>query len=505
VTKKDKQDLLKIGRLAEMTGVTPRTIRFYVQEGLLPEPHFTQKNMAYYSTDYVDKIRAIKTVQKEKFLPLVVIRRILEKNDFDYEALKSTPSAESGEKEDRGETLPVPSLSLLLEAVPQEVLDTMASREWGRHTIRETGKTDFEHDPVLLNLLATLNRSGVPWEEVMAALEDLQKIISKAVELEFRTMISILLKKPDENLSRFLPQQEHAIDRFIRAVRRKKLDQITRRYKQNMDNAYLASADEGFAVQPDEVLPELIRLERRLPADGLDIRILNDLSIGYSCAGNLEKAVQYLDRVREKVSENLETKVRWFWHKRFTVKSDKDSGRLKQQMTALVNAHPDFALARIFLAMWHFIETRAYDDHGTILSVMRLSIGELERAETCKTGDLHEWMVVRYFTGIILTAIHSPVEYTRRGIRAFESILDQKEALDRLYAGRMAFYSKWLWPNIYFFLGNAYLNSQRHDDAVNMLQKGLAFKMMPPYRERLNIALRSAETRRAQDYPGSHV
>ena len=128
-------------------------------------------------------------------------------------------------------------------------------------------------------------------------MQTLQQIISKAVDIEFQTLISLLMKNPDKNLTQVLQQQEIAIDNFIRAIRKKMLKQITSRYKQNMDNAYFACADEGFAVQSEEILPELIKLENRLPANGMDIRILNDLSIGYSCAGDLDKAVQYLDSV----------------------------------------------------------------------------------------------------------------------------------------------------------------------------------------------------------------
>ena len=80
---KEKLNGLRIGELAKRAAVTPRTIRFYIQEGLLPEPLYTQKNMAYYGEDLVEKVRAIKKAQKERYLPLVVIRKILEENDYD--------------------------------------------------------------------------------------------------------------------------------------------------------------------------------------------------------------------------------------------------------------------------------------------------------------------------------------------------------------------------------------------------------------------------------------
>ena len=76
--------LLRISELAAKSNVTPRTIRFYVQEGLLPQPIKSHKTLALYKEDCIEKIKAIKLAQTERFLPLVVIRRILEqKKDID--------------------------------------------------------------------------------------------------------------------------------------------------------------------------------------------------------------------------------------------------------------------------------------------------------------------------------------------------------------------------------------------------------------------------------------
>jgi DNA-binding transcriptional MerR regulator len=69
--------LLKIGELADRSGVPSATIRHYVREGLLPEPVKTSRNMAYYPAEFVDRIRLIKQLQEERFMPLKVIREVL--------------------------------------------------------------------------------------------------------------------------------------------------------------------------------------------------------------------------------------------------------------------------------------------------------------------------------------------------------------------------------------------------------------------------------------------
>ena len=73
-----EKELLRMGELAEASGVPAPTIKHYLREGLLPEPVKTSRNMAYYPPEFVDRIRLIKRLQEERFMPLKAIRRVLE-------------------------------------------------------------------------------------------------------------------------------------------------------------------------------------------------------------------------------------------------------------------------------------------------------------------------------------------------------------------------------------------------------------------------------------------
>lgn len=65
--------------LAKRSGVPTPTIKHYIREGLLPGPAVrTSRNMAYYDARVVDRIRAIKALQAEQFLPLRIIGELLE-------------------------------------------------------------------------------------------------------------------------------------------------------------------------------------------------------------------------------------------------------------------------------------------------------------------------------------------------------------------------------------------------------------------------------------------
>ena len=64
---------LKMSELAERSGVSAGTIKHYLREGLLGDDEGivrTSRNMAWYPPEYVDRIRLIKRLQEERFLPL---------------------------------------------------------------------------------------------------------------------------------------------------------------------------------------------------------------------------------------------------------------------------------------------------------------------------------------------------------------------------------------------------------------------------------------------------
>ena len=72
--------LLKISELAEQAEVPVATVRHYLREGLLPEPVKTSRNMAYYPPEFVERIRLIKQLQEERFMPLKLIKSVLEED-----------------------------------------------------------------------------------------------------------------------------------------------------------------------------------------------------------------------------------------------------------------------------------------------------------------------------------------------------------------------------------------------------------------------------------------
>lgn len=68
-----------LNELCQLVGVTPRTVRYYIQQGLLPSPGASGPG-AHYGQAHLDRLHLIRKLQKEH-LPLAEIRQRLEEMD----------------------------------------------------------------------------------------------------------------------------------------------------------------------------------------------------------------------------------------------------------------------------------------------------------------------------------------------------------------------------------------------------------------------------------------
>jgi len=72
--------MMKMSELAQRSGVSAGTIKHYLREGLLGDQDDvlrTSRNMAYYPEEFVARLRLIKRLQEERFMPLRVIRQVM--------------------------------------------------------------------------------------------------------------------------------------------------------------------------------------------------------------------------------------------------------------------------------------------------------------------------------------------------------------------------------------------------------------------------------------------
>ena len=479
--------LVRISQLAEKAGVTPRTIRFYVQQGLIPKPVQARKNMALYHPDCVSKIRAIKKAQASRFMPLVVIRQILEENHYDYHALEAADQAMDPEPDTSGTMVKEEEKNL--QQMPKATLAILEKKKWVDFTTPQKGKKQYSLAGTrLIRLFEILNQHGAEWEDLLNTLDSMESLVRQTVELEVRSFTGWALKNQASNYNDIQMLAENSLDSFMVETRRRHLAQILSKHKKEMDYSFLASADEGFALPPKTITAEIRAMEERLKPRKPDIRQLNDLAIGYSCMGDIKTALRYLRRVRRIAPDNLETRVRWIWYRRFFV-GHKGAFRLKHQMKTLVEENPKYAVGRAFLGIWYIFDILETDDPHEIFRLANRCLHEFAKAEKNSPEDIHQKTLIQYAKSRILMDLPGGADHLANSILSFEAILSQKQELDAYYATHLSFFPKWLWPNVYYFSGLAYQRAGQHEQAIKMFTKGRRFTVLPPFHDHIEAGI----------------
>ena len=171
--------LLKMSELAERSGVSTGTIKHYLREGLLGEGDDivrTSRNMAYYPPEYVERIKLIKHLQEDRFMPLRVIKdQIIERAVAQREGDRVS-AAEVRRRYD----------------VPRNVLDRLA--ELGVLTPSARG---YDADDVkIIEAIARFRAGGYDEQLGFTVFDTLRyrEALQPLVEEEVRTLLDRLAK-----------------------------------------------------------------------------------------------------------------------------------------------------------------------------------------------------------------------------------------------------------------------------------------------------------------------
>jgi DNA-binding transcriptional MerR regulator len=74
----------KMADLSRLTGMPRQAIHFYIRQGLVPPGHKTGRNTARYGDVHVERIRVVKELQAERFMPLKAIRAVIDGRDDEF-------------------------------------------------------------------------------------------------------------------------------------------------------------------------------------------------------------------------------------------------------------------------------------------------------------------------------------------------------------------------------------------------------------------------------------
>ena len=196
-----QDELLRMRELAEAAGVSAGTIKHYLREGLLPEPVKTSRNMAYYPREFVERVRLIKQLQEERFLPLKVIREILEQGEDEQgpEQLRALIELEDrvlervlhGRGEERASAVELRERY----GIPEEALERLEQLEVLTPLIRGGTKRYGSDDVKIVEAVSRMRASGYSEalgftvHDTLIYRKNLERLVSEEVDVMMERLV----------------------------------------------------------------------------------------------------------------------------------------------------------------------------------------------------------------------------------------------------------------------------------------------------------------------------
>jgi MerR family transcriptional regulator, thiopeptide resistance regulator len=156
--------MFTIKQLSKMAGVTPRTLHYYDEIGLLKPSQVGDNGYRYYGEESVLKLQQI-LLYRELDLPLEDIRRILGRQDFDVSSALEKHRAELSRRIRRLETLIVTVENTILHLEGKKEM----SKKQYFEGFSEEQQAEYEKEAMQMYDPATVKASARRWKEYSAA------------------------------------------------------------------------------------------------------------------------------------------------------------------------------------------------------------------------------------------------------------------------------------------------------------------------------------------------
>jgi len=207
--------------LARMAGVPAATIKHYLREGLLPQAERrTSKNMAFYDARVAERIKRIKELQREHFLPLKVIKSLLDGDADDAVAAGAIRNALTSMAQTDARTRD----ELLASGMPEEELALFEGLGLVTTTTIEGRDVYSGDDLALLRVLGSARREGITPKMLPAdTLGPYVSAIGALAKIELQMFREGILPRAKGDLARLTDVATRLSEQLVVLLRRKVL------------------------------------------------------------------------------------------------------------------------------------------------------------------------------------------------------------------------------------------------------------------------------------------
>ncbi len=407
---------MRMAELALRSGVSRETIHFYLREGLLPRPRKAGRTVAYYDEEHLSRLKLIRTLREEKYLPLAVIRRLLDspnaaERDVDTLAsvLHLTARLEQGRK---------PSDEAIDEALRRGLLGP-----------REASSNAIGSDPAERRLVTIVEEAqsldpaarDFTLKNLELVAQDQTTFVMREAELFFGTV----LETADIGATiTALRAGRGLVARFIGAYR----DLMLRRI---VEELILAIQHGNFAVARSATVPLSAKVERelgtferraelraRLSGPSITQQATDELVWHLFACGAVSELSALPPEVSAMASKRPQVLIAW---------GSYESARSAQGLKALekaVDSAPDFALGQILFGEASVVRgLRRQDASSGLLERSVAPMHRLVCAEPERDAEPIAKALGCFYRGRVEIAMPAVLGRQRRGVTLLERAL----------------------------------------------------------------------------------
>ncbi|MEC8025572.1 MAG: MerR family transcriptional regulator, partial [Myxococcota bacterium] len=214
--------LIKISELAALSEVAVPTIKHYMRVGLIGGPTLrTSRNMAWYDPSLAPRIRAIRELQRTRFLPLDVIKDMLDGQPVVASGEAIVDSVARAVRE-RMSQQQLSRDALLRTGIAVSELDWLVAHGFSTPESRDGNEYWSGDDLALVETIASARRSGLSSEILpIEVLHRFHTVVQQVVRLEVELFSRQVVPQAGDKLVPLTDAAVEHAERLIRILRRK--------------------------------------------------------------------------------------------------------------------------------------------------------------------------------------------------------------------------------------------------------------------------------------------
>lgn len=217
--------LFKIGELARAADTSLSTVKFYVKEGLVRPVCKTGRNMAYYDPSAATTIRRIRMLQRERFYPLSVIKRLLASGADDALDLELLDAIHKFDPETDARLVSAGEAAKRTGLTPSQI--TALVQGGLIHSDADGRKHEFSaSDLGIMTLIRRRMDAGIPFEQSARAFAIYERALREAAAADVDSFVAGALMVRDftaDTGARMIRVSDETLDAFV-ALKRKELN-----------------------------------------------------------------------------------------------------------------------------------------------------------------------------------------------------------------------------------------------------------------------------------------